>query len=259
MAGNSTPIYSRVGDIQGGAVILTQATSDYSGTGTNVIPVFTADATNGGYIQRLRFKAVGGTTNTTVARIWINEGTLNQSSTLSAPGQPSATATGTGTSLLAGTFYAKVQAIDQYGGISAASTESAGVTVTAGQNIPWTWTVPTGGGAAGYRLYVGLATGGEYALFTPTSNTYTQTIPYLSATAAAANNATQFANPLDFVTNNMFYGEVSLPIVTVTATAATVEIDYPMNFALPPGYRILIGLGTTVTSGWAVTAIGGKY
>jgi hypothetical protein len=59
--------------------------------------------------------------------------------------------------------------------------------------------------------------------------------------------------------NNTFYGQVSLPGTTATNTAATTEIDYPMNFAINPGFRIYVGLGTTVAAGWVVTAIGGKY
>lgn len=60
-------------------------------------------------------------------------------------------------------------------------------------------------------------------------------------------------------TNNTFYGQVSLPATTAINTAATVEIDYPMGFALNPGFRIYVGLGTTVAAGWICTAIGGKY
>jgi hypothetical protein len=60
-------------------------------------------------------------------------------------------------------------------------------------------------------------------------------------------------------TNNVFYGEISLPATTLIATAATVEIDYPMNFALPAGFRIYFGLGTAVAAGWACTPIAGRY
>lgn len=60
-------------------------------------------------------------------------------------------------------------------------------------------------------------------------------------------------------TNNTFYGEVSLPGTTATNTAATVEIDYPMNFALTPNFRIYVGLGTTVAAGWVCFAVAGEY
>ena len=62
-------------------------------------------------------------------------------------------------------------------------------------------------------------------------------------------------------TNNTFYGEISLPATTASTTSATVDVDYPMNFALPPGYRIVIGISaaTTLASGWVPTVIAGAY
>lgn len=144
MPGNTDPIYSKVGDVSRDAgttmpVPMTAAANDYTGISANHQLVFTADATNGGFIQRLRMKAVS-TNVASVMRIYINNG-------------------------------------------------SAQTTAT----------------------------------------------------------------------NNTFYGEVSLPATTAIATAATIEIDYPMNFALNPNFRIYVGLGTAVAGGWHVTAIGGKY
>jgi hypothetical protein len=60
-------------------------------------------------------------------------------------------------------------------------------------------------------------------------------------------------------TNNSFYGQISLPATTLINTAATTEVDYPMNFALNPGFRLYVGLGTTVAAGWVCVTIGGKY
>jgi len=60
-------------------------------------------------------------------------------------------------------------------------------------------------------------------------------------------------------TNNVFYGEVSLPGTTAINTAATVDVDYPMNFALPAGYKLYVGLGTTVAAGWVASVIAGAY
>jgi hypothetical protein len=59
--------------------------------------------------------------------------------------------------------------------------------------------------------------------------------------------------------NNWLYGEASLPATTAIATAATVDVDYPMNLALDADQGIVVGLGTTVAAGWVVTAIGGDY
>lgn len=145
MAANTAPIFSKLGDVSSNASTtmaptFTTAAADYTGaTATHNKLVFTADATNGGFIQRLRFKAIG-TNTASVARIFLNNGSAN--------------------------------------------------------------------------------------------------------TTAA---------------NNSFYGEVTLPATTAIATAATVEIDYPMNFALPAGFTIYVGLGTTVAAGWVCVPIAGKY
>lgn len=149
MPANTQPIYSIKGLVSSDgtattssamAPTFTTAANDYTGaTATHNKVVFTADATNGSYVQKLRFKAIG-TNTASVARIFINNG-----------------------------------------------------------------------GAA---------------------------------TTAA---------------NNSFYGEVSLPATTAIATAATAEVEYPLALALPPGFRIVVGLATTVAAGWVCTGIGGAY
>ena len=142
MAGNASPIYSRIGAIGGigSATLLTVSAADYTGVGAQNISIFTADANNGGFVQRLRFKSIGANTGAAVARVYINNGSTN-------------------------------------------------------------------------------------------------------ATA----------------TNNVFYGEISLPITAATTTTATPDIDYPLNIALPANYRLYVGLGATVTAGWVVSAIAGAY
>ena len=81
MPGNVDPIFSRIGSVSKangttfGGTILT-ATGDYTGASANHQLVWTADATNGGFIQRLRFKAIG-TNIATVARIYLNNGSAN--------------------------------------------------------------------------------------------------------------------------------------------------------------------------------------
>ena len=77
MAGNINPIYSKVGDIQvGNTKILTTANTALDGTGT-LATIWTADATNGGYLDRVRLKPAthnAATTGTSV-RFFINDGT----------------------------------------------------------------------------------------------------------------------------------------------------------------------------------------
>ena len=253
MSGNSNPIYSRVGDIQG-AYSLINAANDYTGTGPNNVPIFTSDYTNGGYVQRLRFKALG-TNVATVARIFINHndlgtsGALFTASPLTTATNFSATPSTTGGSLYPGTFYGKVQTVDQWGGITTFSTETSAVVTGSGTgSITWNWGAVTG--ATSYRLYTGPASNSEVVFFTTNTNVYTQT----NAVIPGA-----IVSPAQYQINNYFIGEASLPATTLSASAATQEIDYPLNIALPPGYRILVGLGTAVAAGWSVTAFGGKY
>lgn len=59
--------------------------------------------------------------------------------------------------------------------------------------------------------------------------------------------------------NNAFIGEISLPAVTASNTAATAEVDYILEIGLPASFRIYVGVATTVASGWIVTAIAGQY
>jgi hypothetical protein len=149
MPGNSDPIFTRVGDIQwsGTSALFASAMtagniSSFDGTDANIKLIFTADATNGGYVNRLVAKccALTGTSAASVLRVWINNGS------------------------------------------------------------------------------------------TP-------------ATAV----------------NNVLVGDVGLPAVANTVVAATPDVVLTLNIPLPPGYRLYAGIGTAVTTGWAVAVIGGKY
>lgn len=73
MAANTSPIYSKAGDIQWCTISAANTAKD--GTGT-VGTVFVADATNGGRVERVRFRALG-TNVATVARLFINNGSTN--------------------------------------------------------------------------------------------------------------------------------------------------------------------------------------
>jgi hypothetical protein len=248
MAANTSPIYSAAGDIQGGDILII-ASADYTGTGTNNVVVFTADEINGGYFQRLRFKAMGTNSTATVARVYVNNGLGRLQTNIPSPGTPSATTSTTGGSLRHQPFYAKVVAQDQYGSFTTSSGESALVQIagTVNGSITWTWGVSTG--STSYRLYVGPLPGGQVTYFSTTTNTFVQT--------TATGTRDELA--LSGVNNNFFVGEVSLPITTGVQTAATTDIDYPLNFALPPRHRILVGLGTNAGAGWQVTGFGGSY
>lgn len=83
MPANTTPIFTKIGDVQWISGITTANTSTDLTTGTSYL-AFTADATNGGYVQKVRFRAVTGTGNNnvaTVARVWINNGSTTGTAT----------------------------------------------------------------------------------------------------------------------------------------------------------------------------------
>jgi hypothetical protein len=148
LAANNDPIFTKVADIQFAATnpitaAMTAANiTGYNGTDANAVLIYSADATNGSFVQRVRLKcgAITGTSAASVMRFWVNNGTT-----------------------------------------------------------------------------VGTAT------------------------------------------NNGYIGEVALPVVTYSITAATVELDYVLNLPLPPGYKLYAGLATAVTTGWHVVTIGGRY
>ena len=246
MPGNSDPIFSRRGAITR-AVLLKTAANDYTGVSEFNKEVFNSDSVNGSFIQRLRFKPLG-TNVATVARIYLSNEFPNQNFT-TAPAAPSGTPSSSGGTMLSGSYYGTIVAIDTYGQQSVVGTLSSAVAVTGPTgSIAWTWTAVAG--AVSYRIYVttNSVAGNSVRYFTSATNSYSQT------TMPAAGT---YDDPM--IGNNKFYGELSLPATTISATAALVDIDYPMNLALPPGWEVFVGLGTTVAAGWSVLPIAGDY
>lgn len=76
MPANTSPIFTNVPEVSWAQVTTADTTTD--GTGANVVLVFTADATDGSYIQKLVFtpRSTSGSTSTSlaVARVYINNG-----------------------------------------------------------------------------------------------------------------------------------------------------------------------------------------
>ena len=64
------------------------------------------------------------------------------------------------------------------------------------------------------------------------------------------------------IANNTLITEVTLPATTLSEVAALADVTIsgtPFPLVLPPGYRLLVTIGTTVAAGVRVTAYGGKY
>ena len=75
MAANIAPIFTRIGDTQWSISAMTVANNTYDLTSGTIYLAFTADATNGGFVQRIRFKPIGASnTAATVCRVFINNG-----------------------------------------------------------------------------------------------------------------------------------------------------------------------------------------
>lgn len=99
MAANTAPIYTLLGDIQWIGDITAANTNQDITSGTSYL-VFTADATNGGYVREIRVKAnPANNTAATVVRIWVNNGsttgTAANSALLTEAGIPATTASNT--------------------------------------------------------------------------------------------------------------------------------------------------------------------
>lgn len=74
MAASTSPIYTRLADIQWAESIVTANNTLDLTTGTSYL-AFTADATEGGYVREARVKAnPANNTVATVMRFWLNNG-----------------------------------------------------------------------------------------------------------------------------------------------------------------------------------------
>lgn len=69
------------------------------------------------------------------------------------------------------------------------------------------------------------------------------------------NNGSTSATPA----NNSLYMERSLALTTLSEVAEQTDVEIPLNLVLPPGYKVIVTLGTTVAAGWQITGVGGDY
>lgn len=65
--------------------------------------------------------------------------------------------------------------------------------------------------------------------------------------------------------NNSLLAEIALPATTVTQVSSQTPMDLPNSadlvfpLVLPPGYKLLVTLGTAVAAGYSIVATGGTY
>jgi hypothetical protein len=77
---NTQPIFSSLGEVQWSISAMTTANTTKDLTSGTIYLVFTADTTNGGFVQRIRFRSLGTNSNATVARVWFNNGLTTSTS-----------------------------------------------------------------------------------------------------------------------------------------------------------------------------------
>lgn len=111
---------------------------------------------------------------------------------------------------------------------------------------------------------VDLTSGTSYLVFTAdtTSGGYVQRIRFKSLGTNTTSVARIWMNnglTTTLSSNNSLVDEITLNSTTVSQTAALPIYELPLNFAMPPGYRLYITLGTAVAAGYDVTVFGGKY
>ncbi|MDR3502861.1 MAG: hypothetical protein P4L79_09785 [Legionella sp.] len=273
MSGNISPIFSRVGDIQGSVLLqnpVNTTGTGYTGADANTVEIYSSDAVNGGFVQRIRIKAMQ-TQPANVVRFWLAQPYGHLTTTTTAPQTPTATISTSAGTMTPGLYYMKVQAIDALGQPGAFSTEISNTVPASGNNIVWGWSTPATGPAAqgisNYRLAIGMASGQEQFIIANTGPVlnYTQNTSFWTGLSGnqvgsfqlTGNTTASFTTSLTL--NTTLIGEISIPAITLSASAATADFDYPINIAVPPGYRIIAGLGTVSANGLFCTAIAGKY
>jgi len=276
MAGNQSPIFSRVGDVQGAVLMLNPVAATatgYTGADANTYTIYQADSTNGGFVQRVRVK-FNNANPANVLRLWMTQGgTGHLVANTTAPQTPTGVVSATSGTMFPGVYYAKVQAIDAFGQPGAFSTEISNTVPATGNNITWGWSAPatTTSGISSYRLIIGVGftNSQQFYIANVSGTSYTQTNSYFNGPSSAnASIIGGFLGPYSsgatisntaLTLNTTLIGEISLPAVSVSATAAVVDIDYPLNIAFPPGAKLVAGIGTTTANGYIVTAVAGKY
>lgn len=122
----------------------------------------------------------------------------------------------------------------------------------------------SGAAVSGANTTKDLTTGTTYSVFhaDPTSGGYVQRIRFKSLGTNQATVARVWLNNGSTTSaseNNALFDEVSLSATTNSETSALSTTELPLNFALPPGYKIYVTLGVTASAGYDVTVIGGKY
>jgi hypothetical protein len=108
-----------------------------------------------------------------------------------------------------------------------------------------------------------LTSGTIYDVFTGgTNGSYVQKIRFRHVGTNVATVVRVWLNNGSVTTtalNNTLFDEITIAANTVSQTAASTNYELPLNFALPPSYRIYVTTGTVLAAGLDVSVIGGDY
>ena len=108
-----------------------------------------------------------------------------------------------------------------------------------------------------------LTSGTIYDVFTGgTNGSYVQKIRFRHVGTNVATVVRVWLNNGGVTTtalNNTLFDDITIAANTVSQTAASTNYELPLNFALPPSYRIYVTTGTVLAAGLDVTVIGGDY
>lgn len=115
------------------------------------------------------------------------------------------------------------------------------------------------GGSNVYLVFTADSTNGGYV-----RNARVKINPMSSALSSAATVVRFWLNnglTTGTATNSAMIGELGIPIITTSNTAPQADFEYPLNFAMPPGYRLYATIGTTLGLNIeaTITVFGGKY
>jgi hypothetical protein len=124
-----------------------------------------------------------------------------------------------------------------------------------GTAFPGTLTTATGD-------YTGVSANHQLVHTAGADGSYVRSIKFKSLGTNVASVARIYLNngsANTTATNNNFIGEISLPATTASNTQGTAEPEYKIDLMLEPGFRIYVGLGTTVAAGWKPSCNAGDY
>lgn len=136
------------------------------------------------------------------------------------------------------------------GNINSAAGNNAGLVVGPTAN-----TAMDGSGTM-YKIFTADASAGSFVQkvrFRPVAT---------SAVAATVGRLFISASAVTTATNTWLFDEVTLPLTSISQTAANPIYELPVNTALPAGYSLWVTFGTTTGAagnGYSVVAVGGDY